>query len=230
MNVNDLQQFKCHKVVRAARIDAVHGDVLDLVVNKEIVVVDVGADWIARQKPEPGGFFVVYADGYRSYSTPEAFVAGYHAMPLRGSACGANSAPVFVNKTAQVPLSHDVQELLVTIPLSTLKYWRELVDLNPIDLAPRIERYLNVDPIDLTAADFSDALIWLKEGNRVQRAGWNGKGQFVQMEEFPANDFGSLGVPLQACFVLKNAQGFRVPGWVPSLGDLMATDWQVVTD
>lgn len=30
----------------------------------------------------------------------------------------------------------------VKIPVSTLKWWRELVDLNPQDLAPRIDAYL----------------------------------------------------------------------------------------
>lgn len=30
----------------------------------------------------------------------------------------------------------------VSIPLKTLKWWRELVDLNPADLAPRMDQYL----------------------------------------------------------------------------------------
>ncbi|MDG0795656.1 DUF2829 domain-containing protein [Pectobacterium punjabense] len=77
--------------------------------------------------------------------------------------------------------------------------------------------------IDLEAADFSDALLWLKEGKRVCRAGWNGKGQWVEMvrcevyQNFPTAPY--LG--------LKNAQDVFVPGWVPSMGDLMATDWLV---
>jgi hypothetical protein len=31
----------------------------------------------------------------------------------------------------------------VSIPISTLQWWRDLVDLNPADLAPRIERALD---------------------------------------------------------------------------------------
>lgn len=89
--------------------------------------------------------------------------------------------------------------------------------------------------IDLEAADFSDALMWLKEGKRVSRSGWNGAGQFAWMVppgSYPARMEAIKGhypddmVPYGAYFALKNAQGTVVP-WVPSVGDLMATDWQV---
>ncbi len=35
--------------------------------------------------------------------------------------------------------------------------------------------------VDLSAADFSDALMWLKEGKRVCRSGWNGRGQWTEL-------------------------------------------------
>lgn len=86
--------------------------------------------------------------------------------------------------------------------------------------------------IDLNAADFSDALMWLKEGKRVQRAGWNGKNQYVERCKFNGNVFVSdsdqgISYPMVDVFGLKNAHDQFVPGWVPSVGDLMATDWQV---
>ncbi|EKG5508309.1 DUF2829 domain-containing protein, partial [Salmonella enterica subsp. enterica serovar Johannesburg] len=34
------------------------------------------------------------------------------------------------------------------------------------------------EEIDLEAADFSDALMWLKDGKKVARRGWNGENQF----------------------------------------------------
>lgn len=92
--------------------------------------------------------------------------------------------------------------------------------------------YSSVDDepeIDLEAADFSDALMWLKDGKRVARAGWNGKGQFVEIWVLPASTtWPGTNAPMQPCFVLANAQGLAQPGWVPSIGDLMASDWQVV--
>lgn len=76
--------------------------------------------------------------------------------------------------------------------------------------------------------DFSEALIWAREGLRIQRSGWNGKEQYVKW--IPG--FGSViefeGCEVAGCFALKNAQGVVQPGWVPSQGDLMAMDWRVV--
>jgi hypothetical protein len=66
---------------------------------------------------------------------------------------------------------------------------------------------------------FGDALEVLKEGNAVARTGWNGKGQYAYMHKF--NDL------VEPCFILKNAQGKYQPGWVPSMGDMLATDWEV---
>ena len=85
--------------------------------------------------------------------------------------------------------------------------------------------------IDLNAADFSDALMWLKDGRRVARAGWNGKNQFVVLVEPGFYDVGcSTGAKagaLQPFLALKNAQDMFQPGWIPSMGDLMATDWHI---
>lgn len=79
-------------------------------------------------------------------------------------------------------------------------------------------------------ASFSAALMWLKEGKRVARAGWNGAGQWVVLID-PGNAMytkGGASAPMQPCLGLKNAQGNMQPGWLPSMGDLLATDWQVV--
>lgn len=38
---------------------------------------EVSAEYFAKHKPESGGYFVVYADGYQSYSPAKAFEEGY---------------------------------------------------------------------------------------------------------------------------------------------------------
>lgn len=91
------------------------------------------------------------------------------------------------------------------------------------------------EAIDMEAADFSDALMWLKEGKRVCRSGWNGAGQYVIL--IPGEHLAkSAGYGFGECIgeftfgnvlALKNAQNIMQPGWVPSMGDLMADDWQV---
>lgn len=72
----DLPLYKCHKTVQASRILQVRRDAWELVLEAPIVYV-VGPEWLAKHKPEPGGYFVRYADGYESYSPPEAFEGGY---------------------------------------------------------------------------------------------------------------------------------------------------------
>ena len=87
--------------------------------------------------------------------------------------------------------------------------------------------------IDLSSADFSDALMWLKDGKRVMRRGWNGKGQYVilipgaHLARSAGYGFGeALGeFTFGSVLALKNAQNIMQPGWIPSMGDLLAEDW-----
>jgi hypothetical protein len=74
--------------------------------------------------------------------------------------------------------------------------------------------------------DFGQALRCLKSGKKVARKGWNGKNQFVVL--IPAGNAMFMQYPMQDCYGLKNAQGNMQPGWVPSVGDLNAKDWEVV--
>lgn len=78
---------------------------------------------------------------------------------------------------------------------------------------------------------FEGALIALKIRNargsydtRVARAGWNGKGMWLQImlvEVFEAYEEGLYLI------CMKTAQGYHVP-WLASVTDLMAEDWEVV--
>lgn len=82
------------------------------------------------------------------------------------------------------------------------------------------------------SASFSAALMWLKEGKRVARAGWNAGGQWAAMRFARADKLIGFADDERLYlegdgFILKNAQDVLVP-WVPSVGDLLATDWQVV--
>lgn len=71
--------------------------------------------------------------------------------------------------------------------------------------------------------NFGQALESLKQGERVARAGWNGKGMWVRLEEGGDFNFSEL-LPF---FVIKNAlNSFNT--WVPSVSDLLAEDWEIV--
>lgn len=81
--------------------------------------------------------------------------------------------------------------------------------------------------------NFGQALEAVKSGAKIYREGWNGKGQFawyVPEGKYPARMEAIKGffpddkVPYAAYFALKNAQGNVVP-WIPSVGDILASDW-----
>jgi hypothetical protein len=76
---------------------------------------------------------------------------------------------------------------------------------------------------------FGDALIMLKHGHRVTRAGWNGKGMWLmyvspQMANKIAFEFEDRDG--QPYIVMKTAQGLIVP-WVASQSDMLDEDWQL---
>lgn len=80
------------------------------------------------------------------------------------------------------------------------------------------------------AFSFGEILNDLKIGQRVARAGWNGKGQYVYMAvmDYQVEEGGERATKdFEPCFVIKNAQGKFQPGWVPSISDLLADDWIV---
>ena len=71
--------------------------------------------------------------------------------------------------------------------------------------------------------NFGEALGALKEGKRVAREGWNGKGMYIQYNK--ARDFEHS--ELCPFLTIKNARN-SFDTWVPSISDLMAEDWEIV--
>lgn len=85
--------------------------------------------------------------------------------------------------------------------------------------------------------NFGDALKHIKDGAKVSRAGWNGKGMFVFL--VPGSEFKVSRAPLLGIYPMgteiryhshidmKTADGFIVP-WLASQTDILAEDWGVV--
>ena len=93
----EMPRYKCHKEVWALKIKDVikhaHPDPnyddakfeassefqgASLFIEDEgYAPISVDADWYRKHNPEPGGYYVVYADGYKSYSPAKAFEEGY---------------------------------------------------------------------------------------------------------------------------------------------------------
>lgn len=85
----ELPKYRCHKEVHALKIKGVyHRAILESDVTKDIVQelhfenegygpVKVDSEFMRQYGPHVGGYYVVYADGYVSFSPAAAFEAGY---------------------------------------------------------------------------------------------------------------------------------------------------------
>lgn len=87
----EMPRYQSHKVVHALRIKEIHhhpqpansvgGTGATIVPADEgYGPFDVDADFVQKHDPRPSGYFVVYADGYKSFSPSEAFETGYRRI------------------------------------------------------------------------------------------------------------------------------------------------------
>lgn len=88
---SEMPRYKCHKEVWALKIASVtENSVLAALSGNEsdgsavIVPADEGyaefrvdAEYVRKHKPVAGGYYVVYKDGYKSFSPADAFEDGY---------------------------------------------------------------------------------------------------------------------------------------------------------
>jgi hypothetical protein len=83
--------------------------------------------------------------------------------------------------------------------------------------------------------NFGEAIQSLKNGSKVARSGWNGKGMYlyyVPANVYPAvtdvavKNFGEL-VPYTAYVAIKTVAG-NVSPWQPSNNDMLSEDWIIV--
>lgn len=78
MAMAQLSRWKCHKEVWAEKIAEVRPVYGELVLeNARFAPIQVGNEFIERHKPQVGGYYVVYDDGYKSYSPAGPFESGY---------------------------------------------------------------------------------------------------------------------------------------------------------
>jgi hypothetical protein len=82
----EMPRYKCHKEVWALKIsdvetternkDGAYNCYLSFE-GKLYATIAVGQAYHEKHKPEAGGYYVVYKDGYQSFSPAEAFEDGY---------------------------------------------------------------------------------------------------------------------------------------------------------
>lgn len=74
--ISMLSKYKCHKEVHAVMIGSIIGTTI---VPKGAFKAQFKVDqkYIDKHKPVVGGYYVVYEDGYESFSPADVFEKGY---------------------------------------------------------------------------------------------------------------------------------------------------------
>ena len=82
--------------------------------------------------------------------------------------------------------------------------------------------------------DFGKAIKLLKEGKRLQRKGWNGKGQYIELatnisyintnQEIINVEHSSIG---NKAIAFIGTSGVQL-GWLASQADMLSEDWEVL--
>jgi hypothetical protein len=75
-----------------------------------------------------------------------------------------------------------------------------------------------------TQMRFSHALDMITAGQKLARSGWNGKDMYVKLVKSHDFEFSELN----SHFVIKNVKN-SFDTWVPSVSDLLAEDWVLVS-
>lgn len=93
-SAQEMPRYKCHKEVWALKIQRIELDSdkarceqRETDGSAKVIPADAGfapfkvdSQYLQKHKPQSGGYYVVYADGYKSYSPADAFESGYSRL------------------------------------------------------------------------------------------------------------------------------------------------------
>lgn len=107
----EMPKYRCHKDVWALKIAEVlnssePGMARALVPeDPRYAVFSVTHEYAAKHNPQPGGYFVVYKDGYKSFSPAEAFEDGYTPAGVAGNVATSSLASTAYDEALSCRLS-----------------------------------------------------------------------------------------------------------------------------
>jgi hypothetical protein len=87
----EMPKYKCYKEVWALKIKSIvkdgegeeresDGSAIITPEDERYASFKVDLDYMWKHKPQIGGYYVVYKDGYKSFSPAEAFESGYELI------------------------------------------------------------------------------------------------------------------------------------------------------
>lgn len=86
-NQTEMPKWKCHKEVHADKITAIDIFHNRVTLKLQNGFVNVDISYITKHAPVVGGYYVVYEDGYRSFSPAKTFENGYSLVSECADEC-----------------------------------------------------------------------------------------------------------------------------------------------
>lgn len=100
-----LEEYECHKHVRAAQIVHIVGDVITIEGPNDFRATFTAEPVLfSRYRPVIGDWYVVYEDGYESFSPKKAFEDGYHLFNADPTDQGHDGAGRGIGSTGMAAL------------------------------------------------------------------------------------------------------------------------------
>ncbi len=195
------------------------------------------------------GYKVVYENGYESWCPKDEFEKTYHLAETELDRMNVEYAELseksgklhhFLKNSENNPLTMEVCAMLHAQEASMYDYMQALALRHT---------YMESGNGGFCGFNFGVAITLLKNGFVLRRAGWNGKGLMV-FKQVPTDISaeiipGMQSVPVEAkrlilesakhinytsqCLIYNRETG-RADSWVPSISDVFAEDWELVTE
>ena len=156
-----MPQYQCHKKVWALKIKEIHGwrdgdNGIRMSFEEEgYADVTVQFGWWEKNAPQVGGYYVVYEDGYTSYSPAKAFEDGYAlAASVSYKEAMVNKALTALRLEVDESIVNDI-ELKIKLLLSDYKVKAQYVSLDKDIIEPQrkvaiefLNAFLKMSPRD----------------------------------------------------------------------------------
>ncbi len=197
------------------------------------------------------GYLVIYKDGYKSWSPANVFEEAYKVAETALDRVNIEDVELrekitklsdfILTNPKFKELSRGTQAMLVA-QLHSMSAYSNLLSLRQSCM----EGGVDCQPYMLS---FEQILPLLREGYAIRRNGWNGKGLMV-FKQVPAHITSEIipkmpSLPDEAkrlilahndhidytsqCLIYNPETG-RANSWMPSISDVFATDWELVTE
>ena len=137
MAFGEIPQYKCFKTVRALKIKAIEllNDGRARITPEEdgfsLFIVD--AEYVSKHNPQAGGYYVVYDDGYTSWSPAKAFEEGYRPLPAGMDFGEAIRAMEEGKRVSRRKWNGPDQWLAIQVPDEHSKMRKPYIYISPVD-------------------------------------------------------------------------------------------------